>query len=47
MKPAVIKLENKIAALIVISFNGAMPDFRLKHININTLSFAFTKIKCP
>ncbi len=47
MKAAVTKLENKIAALTIDPFGGAMTDFRLKHIDINPLGFAFIKEQMP
>jgi len=47
MKPSLIKLENKTSKVIIDLFGGAITDFRLKYIDINPLSFAFTKQQMP
>ncbi len=47
MKTSLIKLENNTAALTIDPFGGSITDFRLKHIDINPLCFAFTKQQMP
>lgn len=47
MKQSLFKLKNNTATVTIDSYGGSITDFRLKHIDINPLSFAFTKQQMP
>ncbi|MEP7111268.1 MAG: hypothetical protein ABI760_24950 [Ferruginibacter sp.] len=46
-EPSLIKLENQKSVITIDLFGGAITNFRLKNIDINPLSFAFSKEQMP
>lgn len=42
-----IQLENEHSVVVIDPFGGAITDFYLKNVNINPLSFSFTKEQMP
>jgi len=45
--PSLIKLENNTSIVTIDLFGGSVADFHLKHVDINPLSFAFSKEQMP